>query len=247
MMCSCSRATTSTAYAATTGCQRRSLNADADSALVAYPWPGNVRELANLMERVALLSDGQQIAGADLRLPRTPRVAASPSKAGETVNDQMDALERARIEEALRADGWNISRAAARLGLPRNTLRYRMERHGISDASEGATRRHRAKPLPSVEASPQVRWLRARITLLHARFAMSDAATVERARAHPPAGRGCRQGERVRWTDCRYRRIVRGCRVRPRCGRRRRPPCGSRRVCHPARRGNVIGAHRAAH
>jgi transcriptional regulator with AAA-type ATPase domain/tetratricopeptide (TPR) repeat protein len=160
------------------GLPAKSLTADADSALVAYPWPGNVRELANLMERVALLSDGQQIASADLRLPRTPRVAASPSKAGETVNDQMDALERARIEEALRADGWNISRAAARLGLPRNTLRYRMERHGISDASEGATRRQRAKPLPSVEASPQVRWLRARITLLHARVAMSDAATV---------------------------------------------------------------------
>ena len=129
------------------GLPTKSLTADADSALVAYPWPGNVRELANLMERVALLSDGQQIASADLRLPRTPRVTVSPSKAGESVNDQMDALERARIEEALRADGWNISRAAAR-GLPRNTLRYRMERHGISDAGEGATRRHRASRCP---------------------------------------------------------------------------------------------------
>ena len=88
----------------------------------------------------------------------------------------MDALERARIEEALRADGWNISRAAARLGLPRNTLRYRMERHGITDGGEGATRRHRAKPLPSTDPSPQVRWQRTRITLLHARVTASDAA-----------------------------------------------------------------------
>ena len=53
----------------------------------------------------------------------------------------MASLERARIEEALRADGWNISRAAARLGLPRNTLRYRMERHGLTESGEGAPRR----------------------------------------------------------------------------------------------------------
>jgi transcriptional regulator with AAA-type ATPase domain/tetratricopeptide (TPR) repeat protein len=160
------------------GLPAKLLTAEAETALLAYPWPGNVRELANLMERVALLSDGQHISAADLRLPRTARVAASSSRAGETMNDQMDALERTRIEEALRADGWNISRAAARLGLPRNTLRYRMERHGIADGGEGATRRHRAKP-PSAEASPQVRWQRARITLLHARVTASEAvATV---------------------------------------------------------------------
>jgi len=159
------------------GLPAKSLTADAEKVLLVYPWPGNVRELANLMERVALLSDGSEIAAADLRLPRTPRVTASPTKSDETVNDEMDALERARIEEALRADGWNISRAAARLGLPRNTFRYRMERHGITDGGESTTRRPRAKP-SSVEVSPQVRWQRARMTLLHARVTASDAATV---------------------------------------------------------------------
>jgi tetratricopeptide (TPR) repeat protein len=157
------------------GLPPKRLTADAEAALLAYPWPGNVRELANLMERVALLSDGLQIPAAALRLPRTPRVAAPSSRAGETVNEQMDALERARIEEALRADGWNISRAAARLGLPRNTLRYRMERHGLGEG-EGATRRHRAKSTSAVAASPQVRWQRARVTVLHARLTASDAA-----------------------------------------------------------------------
>ena len=61
------------------GLPAKSLTADADSALVAYPWPGNVRELANLMERVALLSDGQQIASADLRLRARP--ASQPRRA----------------------------------------------------------------------------------------------------------------------------------------------------------------------
>jgi transcriptional regulator with AAA-type ATPase domain/tetratricopeptide (TPR) repeat protein len=159
------------------GLPAKSLSADAERALLAYPWPGNVRELANLMERVALLSDGLEIAAGDLRLPRTPRVTSSPTKSGETVNDEMDALERARIEEALRADGWNISRAAARLGLPRNTFRYRMERHGITDGGDSAPRRPRAKS-STVDAFPQVRWQRARLTLLHARVTTSDSAAV---------------------------------------------------------------------
>ena len=82
------------------GLAQKHLTSDAEAALLAYPWPGNVRELANLMERVALLSDGKQIGAAALRLPREPRIVASSNRTGETVNDQMDALERARIEEA---------------------------------------------------------------------------------------------------------------------------------------------------
>jgi hypothetical protein len=73
------------------------------------------------MERVAVLFDGEQVDAAALRLPRAPRIAAGTPRAGESVNEQMSSLERARIEETLRAEGWNISRAAARLGLPRNT------------------------------------------------------------------------------------------------------------------------------
>ena len=52
------------------------LAADAEAALQAYTWPGNVRELANLMERVAVLSDAEQVTAAALRLPRAPRIAA---------------------------------------------------------------------------------------------------------------------------------------------------------------------------
>ena len=160
------------------GLAQKHLTSDAEAALLAYPWPGNVRELANLMERVALLSDGQQIGAAALRLPREPRIAASSNRTGgETVNDQMDALERARIAEALRAEGWNISRAAARLGLPRNTLRYRMERHGLAHG-ETASRRPRSKPVHT-DAPHPVRWHRARITLLHARMSARAALVTE--------------------------------------------------------------------
>src|SRR5262249_61042633 len=48
----------------------KTLARDAEAALLAYGWPGNVRELANVMERVVLLSDGDQVTAATLDLPR---------------------------------------------------------------------------------------------------------------------------------------------------------------------------------
>src|SRR6185503_16951836 len=168
------------------------LTADAEAALQAYTWPGNVRELANLMERVAVLSDAELVTAAAMRLPRAP-LSAGATRVGESVNEQVASLERARIEEALRADGWNISRAAARLGLPRNTLRYRMERHGLMESGEGAPRRRSDSPAvrPGEEEAPQkraappspVRWQRTRVTLLHAQVLNADAMAAEHERA----------------------------------------------------------------
>jgi transcriptional regulator with AAA-type ATPase domain/tetratricopeptide (TPR) repeat protein len=174
------------------GLAAKSLAADAEAALMAYPWPGNVRELANVMERVALLSDAERVSAATLRLPRVPRVAATASRAGATVDEQTASLERARIEEALRAEAWNISRAAARLGLARNTLRYRMERHGLLEPSDG--RRGRADaaigsvvPEPAAadrgEPVDTVKWQPTRITVLEIRLLESERlAEHERAR-----------------------------------------------------------------
>jgi transcriptional regulator with AAA-type ATPase domain/tetratricopeptide (TPR) repeat protein len=147
------------------GLAARNLSSDAEAALMAYAWPGNVRELANLMERVALVSEGDQIKADALRLPRAPRIPAA-SRTGESVDEQIARLERGRIEEALRAEGGNISRTAARLGLPRNTLRYRMERHGLLDADASSARR---KPEASGQAAP-VQWRRTRVTILQAQL-----------------------------------------------------------------------------
>ena len=161
---------------------------------MAYPWPGNVRELANVMERVALLADAEQVSPAVLDLSRgsTRRAASAELDAG--VDEQLATLERSQIEKALHAAGWNISRAAAHLGLPRNTLRYRMERHGLSDGTAGVKRRRRpeaAWPRPPgaaspsrdrAEAAPEVRWQRTRVTLLAAHVADSDAIVADHER-----------------------------------------------------------------
>lgn len=174
------------------GLAPKTLAPDAEAALLAYAWPGNVREIANLMERVALLSDAGLVSASDLRLPRAPRVSAAHARTGESVDEQIASMERARLEEALQAEGWNISRAAARLGLPRNTLRYRMTRHGLADTGE-ATSAHRsdappdrtsdAKPRPPAAVPSPVRWQRTRITFLQVQ--VDDAGTApEHERAH---------------------------------------------------------------
>jgi DNA-binding NtrC family response regulator/tetratricopeptide (TPR) repeat protein len=123
------------------GVAPKRLDPDARSALLAYRWPGNVRELANAMERIVLLADGGTVTAAMLGLPGSPSPGASVTPAGLTgpsgaherraILETETEAERQRLLEALRATSWNISRAAARLGLPRNTLRYRMEKLGL--------------------------------------------------------------------------------------------------------------------
>jgi transcriptional regulator with AAA-type ATPase domain/tetratricopeptide (TPR) repeat protein len=166
------------------GLPSKSLSSDAEAALLGYAWPGNVRELANLMERVALLSEAEPVTAAALRLPRAPRAPIPSARTTQGVNDQMATLERGRIEEALQLEGGNISRAAARLGLPRNTLRYRMERHGLMDAGDAASHRRKADLPPERVGSPPVRWQRTRITLFQAEVVDPQGTAAEHQRAH---------------------------------------------------------------
>ena len=98
------------------------------NALLRYPWPGNIRELQNLVERAVILSAGPilQVPLGDL----PPAPAAIGPKRPETLQD----AERRTILEALDATGWVVSGprgAAARLGLKRSTLQFRMEKLAI--------------------------------------------------------------------------------------------------------------------
>lgn len=94
--------------------------------LRAHPWPGNVRELENVIERAAILSDGEILPE---HLPFTGERAVDPAKAG-TLN--VRELERRAIEEALRKHGGNRTHAARELGISLRTLQYRLKEYGIS-------------------------------------------------------------------------------------------------------------------
>ena len=104
-----------------------------------YNWPGNVRELSNVMERAVLLKSGPTIDAADLALTSMASTESpNVSKAGENIfaidiskGIVLEELEKTLIEHILARTGWNRTRAAQLLGLSRETLRYRIEKHNL--------------------------------------------------------------------------------------------------------------------
>jgi DNA-binding NtrC family response regulator len=111
------------------------LGADALAALRAHTWPGNVRELANVIERAAILNEGE-LHAADLGLAANVRGGA----AGEVTLDgslpevsarAVESVERAKIEATLRECKWNKSAAAQRLGVSYKTLLNKIHAYGL--------------------------------------------------------------------------------------------------------------------
>jgi transcriptional regulator with GAF, ATPase, and Fis domain len=132
------------------------ISSDAKAALLAYAWPGNVRELRNALERAAILCEGGLITADLLGLPAPPAppaAAARPPGPAEVVvlpeapaprvdqaarigaapasADDLAAMEKAMIEQALQDARFNKSKAAAALGLTRHQLYIRLKRYNL--------------------------------------------------------------------------------------------------------------------
>jgi two-component system response regulator PilR (NtrC family) len=107
---------------------------DAMAALEKYPFPGNVRELENILKRgLSLASDTQQITAEDLHLTPLAEESDAAIPPGEKwpLQDYLDRVERAAINEALEKTRYNRTAAAKLLGITFRAMRYRMERLGI--------------------------------------------------------------------------------------------------------------------
>ena len=101
-------------------------------ALAQRPWSGNVRQLANVVERAMILCAGGRLELTDLPDVHVPGPdAAPPALVLPPEGVSLEALERSLLEQALARTGGNKAQAAALLGLTRNTLRYRLEKHGL--------------------------------------------------------------------------------------------------------------------
>jgi DNA-binding NtrC family response regulator len=116
------------------------LSAGAEQALRNYAWPGNVRELRNAIEQAVLLADFDVLEAAHFPFCKllTPSAASLPT--GETAASapalpnsgmKLGDVERDLVLQALERTGWNVTRAAQLLGVTRDTLRYRMEKHRL--------------------------------------------------------------------------------------------------------------------
>jgi formate hydrogenlyase transcriptional activator len=101
------------------------------NALAHYPWPGNIRELQNVIERAVILSKGPElkVSLADLK--------SKASDTGGHTNGAvtLEEIERRHILSVLKQTNWvfaDPNGAAAKLGLKRPTLQFRMQKLGIS-------------------------------------------------------------------------------------------------------------------
>jgi DNA-binding NtrC family response regulator len=117
---------------------------DAEAELLRYSWPGNVRELANVLERIVLLHEGDEIHAGDLGLSRaaTGAGAVEVEASGIRVDFSRGGVSLAQVErtlilEALKAARNNRRRAAELLDISAETLRYRLEKHGIESGEAG--------------------------------------------------------------------------------------------------------------
>ncbi len=104
------------------------LDDSARAGLRAYSWPGNVRELRNVMEQAALLTVGERIMAIDLNL-REPAPLGHPDARSNAPT--LGNAERDLIVQALKGANGNVTVAAQALGISRDTLRYRMDRHSL--------------------------------------------------------------------------------------------------------------------
>ena len=96
-------------------------------ALTAYNWPGNVRELENRIKRAVVMTEGKYMTPENLELK-------DPSSAPEdasTLRASRDSREKDLVRLAMEKAEWNVSRAAAELGISRPTLYQLLARYGL--------------------------------------------------------------------------------------------------------------------
>ena len=121
----------------------RRIDDRARQALMDYPWPGNVRELSHVIERAVLWSRNHILTVDDLSLAAPVQATGNsdgtavispqetPAPPAEPAGSDLTQWERSLIERAMRESGGNQTKAAQRLGITRDTLRYRLKKFGL--------------------------------------------------------------------------------------------------------------------
>jgi two-component system, NtrC family, nitrogen regulation response regulator NtrX len=102
------------------------------NVLLSYPWPGNVRELKNLVERLVIMCPSPRIEPHHLPPELFRGASKSPQKPYESLQEARSAYEREFVLRKLEENRWNMTKAAAALGLERSHLYRKMRTLGIA-------------------------------------------------------------------------------------------------------------------
>jgi two-component system nitrogen regulation response regulator NtrX len=113
----------------------RKFTDDALARLAAREWPGNVRELRNTVERLLILSTGEEVRASDVDLLAPGRSSGS-GLGGEllsagTFAEFKERAERAFILQKLRENDWNVAETARRMDMPRSNLYKKIEKYAL--------------------------------------------------------------------------------------------------------------------
>ena len=121
-------------FCAENGKRPKTLSGEALADFLAYDWPGNVRELRNMLERLVIMAPGDVIDADDLPAPLRPKdtLPAGAEPRERPLREARDNFERAYILAELRANDWNMTRTAERLGIERSHLYRKIKAYGIA-------------------------------------------------------------------------------------------------------------------
>jgi DNA-binding NtrC family response regulator len=127
------------------GLQTRVVAPTALRRLVEYDWPGNVRELRNAVERAMIMAEGDEVSARDLPeevggASRAPKDEAAPVVMGNQLavpftsdfREDRREFERRYIARCLEESGGNVTRAAAVLGMHRQSLQHKLRELGLA-------------------------------------------------------------------------------------------------------------------
>jgi DNA-binding NtrC family response regulator len=116
---------------------QRTIGPEALKRLMEYDWPGNVRELKNVIERGAIMSEGEELNALDIDQPSQKKVTDISANGNLVVpytsdfRDDRREFERRYIARCLEEAGGNVTRAALVLGMHRQSLQHKLRELGL--------------------------------------------------------------------------------------------------------------------
>lgn len=115
----------------------KTIEAKALKRLCQYTWPGNIRELKNMVERLVILSSGDQVTLEDLpeELQEKRSLLNIQRLGSRSLKEVREEVERSYIQHKLEENEWNISRTAEILGIERTNLHKKIKAYALQRPS----------------------------------------------------------------------------------------------------------------